>query len=640
MKKQKRIVVILTVILLVLAALIAALLLFGGRNKEGYEYQMSLGKKLMEEEKYEEALYCFEQAMEIEPKREEPYMCMADVYELQGKFDKMAEILRLGCERAKAAELTEQYERLAKRLSEAEAKAKAAGQTIAEAPEDPENPEESGSQAAPEAVKGEELFKAYQVADLLLDWKINEADVYDGHGRFFYHHNNEDLLAEAKNAGNRLDFLLRCFSGMEILYPGGIEDLAGNYGQMESYFEEQCWTPFAERPSYRFTDWTAALDLDWVISGNRYEGTRYSVPHAFYLEEFNRMLEEVFGGAVPALTVEELSDYTEFSEHIRWPFFLYDSTHGVVCRLICDNRTGGDWEPENMYHNYIVSAEQAGETITLQVQKLSIDTASMYGAYGEQAIGSWEMTKEQYLAGGGNGRAFMGEYGQILAVDGKALTPLMPIHSYLIDFEDSAYEDMECIERKWNADGTVSLMSGQEVFEKLQANSAALLTDPGAYGPYFAVGNTYEVILEKESGYYRVVSVTKTGAEAPAPEEKAYSELLTQENGNWVQIFSEQKQEKEGDLWFQFFTDGTFSFGPVTREYECSSAYYLDGDMLTLELVTADARGVSAVTFRIAERHYSDRGGEEIRLEYVSDDGNTAVLSGLAEQVPGWYYLD
>ena len=166
MKKQKRTILLLTILILVLTVLIVVLLLLKGKDKEGYEYQMSLGKQLMEQEKYDEALYCFEQAMEIEPKKEEPYMCMADIYEIQGRFDKMAEILQLGCDRAKEAGLAEQYERLAECLSEAREMAAEAGQL-------PESVTDDGvSDEAPAALTGEKLFEASQVINVLLDWKM------------------------------------------------------------------------------------------------------------------------------------------------------------------------------------------------------------------------------------------------------------------------------------------------------------------------------------------------------------------------------------------------------------------------------------------------------------------------------------
>lgn len=497
MKRQKRIVIALVVIILIMLAAIAVILLTGG-NKKKYREQLDLGKKYVSEEKYEEALLCFETAMNIEPKEEEPYLCMAEVYEIQGDFDNMVSILKLGCERAKTAKLEEELQR-------AEALAEEAKNMQGMDPDhSEENPDMQGTAPAGEPVEltMEEMAEVSEPVNVVLDWNMHPDSV----SQWTVNHISENILEDGKKAGERLNFLLRCFRNMEFLYPEKIENLAGNYGQIGAYYEEWAWHyPVSDRPAPAFTDWSAELDLSWMERAG--EGISYSVSAAFYLDDFNQMLTDVFGGAVPSVTPEEFSGYQLDTEYSLTRYFLYDKTHGAVCYLLEDGRTGGDWEPYSMFHNYITKAVKTGNRIELEIQKLSIDGLALYqdlvSSRYNDVVSAYDMSKEDYW--NTQGKIYTSLSGQPLAVDGQEILVLQPIHSYLEDFEEVPYEDMEVLEFD-QMTGEI-LMTREEVFTRLQEHSAALLEDPGIAGPYFRVGSKYRAVLEEKDGYYQFLEI-------------------------------------------------------------------------------------------------------------------------------------
>ena len=81
--------------LLLAACLVLGLCACGQKAPEGptWQEQYDLGVKYLSEGNYEEAIIAFTAAIEIDPKRPEAYIGLADVYTAQGDLDKAAEIL-------------------------------------------------------------------------------------------------------------------------------------------------------------------------------------------------------------------------------------------------------------------------------------------------------------------------------------------------------------------------------------------------------------------------------------------------------------------------------------------------------------------------------------------------------------------
>lgn len=78
----------------VFPALLAVLLLCGcGAAAKSWQEEYDLGVRYLSEGNYEEAILAFEAAIEIDPKRAEAYLSLADVYVAQGDLDAAREVL-------------------------------------------------------------------------------------------------------------------------------------------------------------------------------------------------------------------------------------------------------------------------------------------------------------------------------------------------------------------------------------------------------------------------------------------------------------------------------------------------------------------------------------------------------------------
>ena len=89
------------VISVVLALTLALTLCSCGKKDGGsaWQEQYDLGVRYLSEENYKEAIIAFETAIEIDPKRADSYIGLADVYIQQGDYEKAQEILRIGLEK-------------------------------------------------------------------------------------------------------------------------------------------------------------------------------------------------------------------------------------------------------------------------------------------------------------------------------------------------------------------------------------------------------------------------------------------------------------------------------------------------------------------------------------------------------------
>ena len=78
----------------VLPVLLVVLLLCGcGAAAKSWQEEYDLGVRYLSEGNYEEAILAFEAAIEIDPKRAEAYLGLADVYVAQGDLDAAREVL-------------------------------------------------------------------------------------------------------------------------------------------------------------------------------------------------------------------------------------------------------------------------------------------------------------------------------------------------------------------------------------------------------------------------------------------------------------------------------------------------------------------------------------------------------------------
>lgn len=111
-KKRKRLWLIPTAVLVIAAAAAMALLLWilPQQKEKKYAAHISEGNHYLEEMDYEKAEDSYLAAIEIEPKEPEPYLRLADIYEIREEPEKAAAILKQGAENTDSPEIREKYD--------------------------------------------------------------------------------------------------------------------------------------------------------------------------------------------------------------------------------------------------------------------------------------------------------------------------------------------------------------------------------------------------------------------------------------------------------------------------------------------------------------------------------------------------
>ena len=89
----KKVLVGIMVLLLVALAAVGVLLVGKHRKSSGYEEQLALGNKYLEELDYENAQLCFEKAIEIDEKRSAAYVSLSVVYVRQNRYEEAMQLL-------------------------------------------------------------------------------------------------------------------------------------------------------------------------------------------------------------------------------------------------------------------------------------------------------------------------------------------------------------------------------------------------------------------------------------------------------------------------------------------------------------------------------------------------------------------
>ena len=76
-----------------------------GQREKKYQAQIAEGNRYLEELDYEKAEASYLSAIDVEPKKEEPYLRLAEIYNVQDEPEKAVEILLQGVKATEGSEV-------------------------------------------------------------------------------------------------------------------------------------------------------------------------------------------------------------------------------------------------------------------------------------------------------------------------------------------------------------------------------------------------------------------------------------------------------------------------------------------------------------------------------------------------------
>ena len=120
-KQQKIRIGIIAAGLALVVAIIAVVMVTVGGSTSAYNSHMELAQQYLDDLQYEQAIAEYKAAIEIEPKNEEAYLALADIYVQQGDYEAAIDILNQGLEQTEAEELKVQIEIVSKQYEEVKA---------------------------------------------------------------------------------------------------------------------------------------------------------------------------------------------------------------------------------------------------------------------------------------------------------------------------------------------------------------------------------------------------------------------------------------------------------------------------------------------------------------------------------------
>jgi tetratricopeptide (TPR) repeat protein len=122
---KRRILIISAIAIVVVIIVVAAIVVNGSGSKNNLRDQLDLAEQYLSDMDYEQAIAAYEQALEIEPKCEEAYLGLADIYVTLEDYDNALEILNEGYEQTGADSIAEKIEEIQNLLAESETEAEA-----------------------------------------------------------------------------------------------------------------------------------------------------------------------------------------------------------------------------------------------------------------------------------------------------------------------------------------------------------------------------------------------------------------------------------------------------------------------------------------------------------------------------------
>lgn len=98
-KHNTKVIAIILVLILLLGVGIALLFISKDKKEKEFDDQMVVAEKYLEELDYEKAEAAYLAAIDIDPKQEEAYIRLVEIYTEQNETEKLVEILKQGCEK-------------------------------------------------------------------------------------------------------------------------------------------------------------------------------------------------------------------------------------------------------------------------------------------------------------------------------------------------------------------------------------------------------------------------------------------------------------------------------------------------------------------------------------------------------------
>jgi hypothetical protein len=117
---KKRILIVSAIAIVVVILVVAAIVVNGSGSKNNLRDQLDLAEQYLSDLDYEQAIAAYEQALEIEPKCEEAYLGLADIYVTLEDYDNALEILNEGYEQTGAESIAEKIQEIQDMLADQE----------------------------------------------------------------------------------------------------------------------------------------------------------------------------------------------------------------------------------------------------------------------------------------------------------------------------------------------------------------------------------------------------------------------------------------------------------------------------------------------------------------------------------------
>ncbi len=195
-KKKKSILPFIVVGILLVIGIIAIVVMTVKSNPDRkYEKQLKIAQRYVDELDYEKAIAAYKAAIEIDPKRPEAYLELAEVYEENGNYDEAVRILKEGYDKTGDEEIKDMLERLEKKLLTSD--------------NDVQNENEEADNSVEAVSREEQIEKFIEKYEPLMEKIAIEYEAFEGEGNeigwycapqdYYSKYHSDEMLKEIYN---------------------------------------------------------------------------------------------------------------------------------------------------------------------------------------------------------------------------------------------------------------------------------------------------------------------------------------------------------------------------------------------------------------------------------------------------------